>query len=157
MTMMLDKYKSVMGQYPSGVTILTAYDKANNVPVGLTANSFVSVSLNPLLILFCIDESASSLAVFEKVNTFGVNILGEDQEEQCFRFASKIEDKFSGQDWELSKLSVPILTKSAAILECEKEEEILLGDHTVFVDRVKDVHQNDLKPIVYFDREVHVI
>lgn len=154
---LVNSYKEIMGSYPSGVTVLTTYDKLANKPIGLTANSFTSVSINPLLVLFCIDESASSLGVFENTDTFGINILSEEQKELCFHFAKKGEEKFAGQDWSLSELSIPILANSSAVLECEKEDAFILGDHTVFVGRVYRVQNNRKKPIIYFDREIHVV
>lgn len=87
-TTSVDLFKEVMGNYPSGVTVITTVD-GNNQPIGLTANSFVSVSIEPLLILWCIDKRSGSYAAFDTNDHFVVNILAADQAEVCWAFASK--------------------------------------------------------------------
>src|SRR5690554_800644 len=94
-------FKKALGNYPTGVTIITTTDE-NGTPVGLTVNSFASVSLDPLMVLWSIDHKVSSLETFKTSGKFAVHILEGNQQELCLNFASKDVDRFGSCDWELS-------------------------------------------------------
>ena len=84
-------FKTVMGNYPTGVTVVTTVDH-NGTPVGLTVNSFASVSLDPTLILWSIDHRVSTIDIFKKTDKFAVHTLASDQGDLCALFASKEKD-----------------------------------------------------------------
>ncbi|MFD1707876.1 flavin reductase family protein [Siminovitchia sediminis] len=152
-----DLYKEIMGGYPTGVTIITTKDK-NNHPVGLTANSFASVSIDPLLILWCIDKGSGSYETFNSVDAFAVNILSGEQKDACFTFASRKEkDRFSKVEWELSSNDLPILKNIYAVLECKKVQQVDAGDHLILIGEVVDLQKNDIDPMLYYRRNVGFI
>ncbi|AMO86579.1 p-hydroxyphenylacetate 3-hydroxylase, reductase component [Solibacillus isronensis B3W22] len=150
-------FKEVMGSYPSGVTVVTTVD-ANNQPVGLTANSFVSVSIDPLLILWCIDKKSTSYAAFEHSDYFTVNILSADQGDACWAFASKKEpDRFSKCSWELSENKVPVIKNAFANLECKKYNVVDAGDHYILIGQVVNIHKADKEAMLYYKRNLGAV
>lgn len=151
-TTSVDLFKEVMGNYPSGVTVITTVD-GNNQPIGLTANSFVSVSIEPLLILWCIDKRSGSYGAFDTNDHFVVNILAADQAEVCWAFASKKEpDRFSKCVWEMNEQQVPVLTESFANLECKKHNVVDAGDHYILIGEVLSIRKTDVEPMLYHKR-----
>ena len=155
---MLDLYKDVMGNYPTGVTIVTAME--NDEPIGITVNSFASVSLSPLLVLWSIDKSSRSLNAFLNTGKFAVNILSESQEETCFLFSKSSisnEERFGHAEWQLSDRNLPVLNSSYATLECETYQQIEAGDHYILLGKVVNVEKRDTKPILYYNRNVQPV
>lgn len=146
-----DDFKKALGNYPTGVTVVTTFDKENN-PVGLTVNSFASVSLDPLLILWSIDKRSKSLPDFTNSKKFAVNILASDQEKLCFLFSSKEVDRFGQCDWQHSESQLPILANVASVLECETVQEIEAGDHVILIGKVHKVMNTDKAPLLYHQR-----
>lgn len=150
-------FKEVMGNYPSGVTIITTVDSGNK-PVGLTANSFVSVSIEPLMILWCIDKGAGSWEAFEQADRFAVNILAENQPEACWTFANKREpDRFGKHEWNLSENGLPILNNVFASLECKKSQVVEAGDHYILIGEVINVEKADVEPMLYYKRKTGAV
>lgn len=150
-------FKEVMGGYPSGVTVITTVD-ANQQPIGLTANSFVSVSIDPLLVLWCIDKKSGSLEAFEKNDHFAVNILAADQETACWTFANRAEtDRFSKVDWSWSEKKVPLLEQTFATFECEKDQIIDAGDHYILLGKVINIEKNAQDPMLYYRRKTGAV
>lgn len=150
-------FKEVMGNYPSGVTVVTTVDAVGQ-PIGLTANSFVSVSINPLLVLWCIDKRSGSLEAFEQSDYFAVNILAADQETACWTFASRTEpDRFAKCHWKWSEKKMPLLDDSFATFECEKDQVIDAGDHYILIGKVIDIEKNDKEPMLYFRRKIGAV
>ena len=145
-------YKEVMGNYPTGVTIVTTKDDQGN-PVGLTVNSFASVSLDPLLILWSIDHSVSSLDVFKNAGKFAVNILAGNQQELCKTFASKNLDRFGSCQWETSEYGLPVISDTFAVLQCETYQTVEAGDHTILIGRVLEIDKGDQDPMLYHGRK----
>lgn len=153
---MIDKFKDVMKDYPTGVTIVTTLD--NNSPVGLTVNSFASVSIDPLLILWSIDKNSRSLKSFLNADRFAVNILSENQEEICFSFSGNDnKERFNNVSWELSHYNLPVINESLALLECEKQQQIEAGDHYILIGKIIHIRKNDKKPLLYYNRNVQPI
>jgi flavin reductase (DIM6/NTAB) family NADH-FMN oxidoreductase RutF len=147
-------FKEIMGSYPTGVTVVTTLD-GNHKPIGLTVNSFASVSIDPLLVLWSIDKNAGSCGVFQKAEKFAVNILAGDQQEVCWTFASKSEqDRFSKHPWALSKNNLPVLENVFATFECKKIQQIDAGDHYILLGEVIDLNKNEQEPMLYFRRKV---
>lgn len=144
-------YKEAMGNYPTGVTVVTAFDNYKK-PVGLTVNSFASVSLEPLLILWSIDKRARSYKDFLKVDQFVVNLLGADQADLCRLFSSKVDDRFSQCEWKESNLNLPILPGSLATLQCKIFKRVEAGDHMIIIGELLDIQSRGTAPLLYHKR-----
>lgn len=144
-------FKEVMSNYPTGVSVITTYDTEQQ-PVGLTVNSFSSVSLNPLLILWSIDKNSTSYETFLQTGNFSVNILAADQTELCKLFATQHVNRFAQCEWRHSTGNLPVLSDPAAILQCEVYEKIEAGDHTIIIGQVFDIINNDVEPLLYHKR-----
>lgn len=142
-----------MGRFPTGVTVVTARCSKGEL-VGVTVNSFTSVSLNPPLISFCLDLSLHSLPTFKRAENFAVNVLREEQSDLSRNFAKSLGDKWSDVEYTLSARSNPILAQSIAVFECRPFREYECGDHIIFVGRVEHlVGTRGGLPLVFFDRE----
>ncbi len=157
MCFLVDKtFKEIMGSYPTGVSIVTTM--IDNKPVGLTVNSFASVSINPLLVSWCIDKKSSSLEAFLHSDKFAVNILSGHQKEECFIFADRTEsDRFSKISWTESSNHLPILEGVFAVLECKKFQEVDAGDHFILIGEVIDLQRTENKPMFYYQKQVSVV
>lgn len=150
--------RDALGCFGTGVTVVSTLDRAGE-PVGLTANSFTSVSLDPELLLVCLNRRASTLQHFEQGEAFAVNVLHIDQLDVARRFAASGEDRFADTEWETWSTGVPILTGSLANFECAKFAEYDGGDHVILVGRVVRVRFDpERDPLLYFRgayRELH--
>lgn len=149
----INTYKTVMGNYPTGVTVVTAFDD-NLEPMGLTVNSFASVSLEPLLILWSIDKRVSTYEQFLKTDKFAVNILAEDQGDLGMLFASKGEDRFRQCEWQTSSLQLPILADTLAVMQCRTYNKVEAGDHTILIGEVIDIQNANKAPLLYHNRNM---
>lgn len=146
------KFKEVMGNYPTGVTVVTTVNE-QGVPIGLTVNSFASVSLDPLLILWSIDKRVSSYDAVIKAGKFAVHVLAGDQAEVCSLFAAKGADRFSNCSWAMSENQLPILSGTAGVLQCSTYKTIDAGDHTILIGKVIDIDSNNKEPLLYHKRK----
>lgn len=137
--MAIDKQtlRQSFGSFMTGVTIVTAMND-HDVPVGFTANSFTSVSLDPALLLICIDKKSENIDTFTKGSGFAVNVLSHHQQEISNRFASPIEDRFDGVDWHKSDHNNPILSDVTAYFDCLLDQVIDAGDHYILLGLIKD-------------------
>jgi flavin reductase (DIM6/NTAB) family NADH-FMN oxidoreductase RutF len=143
------RYRQVLGHFPTGVTVITA--AGDGGPVGLAVGSFSSVSLDPPLVAFFPDKASSSWPKIEATGSFCVNILGEDQEEVCRRFASKGEDKFAGLGWEPATSGSPLLQGVLAWIDCDIESVTEAGDHYCVLGRVLHLDiEREHGPLVFF-------
>jgi flavin reductase (DIM6/NTAB) family NADH-FMN oxidoreductase RutF len=125
-----------MGRFPTGVTVVTSRD-GEGAPVGLTVNAFASVSLDPPLVLVCIDHASTSRVHLMSASSFGVNILSSGQGAVARRFASDpAEGRFDGVAWQGGPGGAPLLDGVAAWLSCTLEAAHEAGDHTILVGRV---------------------
>lgn len=151
----VNSFKEAMGNYPTGVTVVTAIDDKGD-PMGLTVNSFASVSLEPLLILWSIDQKVSTYEAFKKVDKFVVNILADNQAEIASLFASPIgnPERFINSDWDLSKYSLPIIKDAMATLQCKTFKQIEAGDHTILIGEVSEITVERKSPLVYHGRKM---
>ena len=138
-------------QFVTGVTIVTIRD-ADGMPLGLTANSFTMVSLEPPLVLVCLDKQLGSYPAFQVSRVYAVHVLAEDQADLSTRFAMKGEDKFRGLRWREGLEGVPILPDYLALWECRIVHAYDGGDHTIAVARVERVELGDLRrqPLGFF-------
>jgi 3-hydroxy-9,10-secoandrosta-1,3,5(10)-triene-9,17-dione monooxygenase reductase component len=142
------EFRNTLGHFATGVTVITA--KYGEELIGLTANAFSSLSLEPPLILVCIDKRSSSLRALEKGQPFVVNILEQNQEQECWGFAKK-SDKFSEADYSLSADGVPVLNGNLATIECDVHEILEGGDHFIITGLVKNAVYDEKKaPLLFF-------
>jgi flavin reductase (DIM6/NTAB) family NADH-FMN oxidoreductase RutF len=142
--------RDAMGCFATGVTIVTAIDAAA-MPVGLTANSFTSVSLDPPLLLVCIANTSGTAPVLRNVVHFGVNVLQIGQQPASNRFATRGEDRFANLPWAPGQTSVPLLESSLVSFECERESLHEAGDHFILVGRVvRAQFEPHRDPLLYF-------
>lgn len=146
-------FRKALGNYPTGVTVVTGMDQ-NNEPIGLTVNSFASVSLDPLLVLWSIDENVTTYDVFRKIDRFVINILAEDQKDLAVLFSTKEEERFNHCDWTMSKEGLPVLSNTLATLECKTFNTLEVGDHTTMFGEVMNVVATDKTPLLYHKRNI---
>jgi len=127
-------FRRCLSQFATGVTVVTA--RAGDRLVGMTANSFASVSLDPPLILWSVERKSASAPAFAAARHFAVNVLARHQIELSRKFARRADDKFAGVDWRPGLGGAPLIAGVAAALECGKECDFDGGDHTIIVGRV---------------------
>ena len=143
-------FRDALGCFATGVTIITAMD-AEGQPIGLTANSFTSVSLDPPLLLVCVANNAGSAAVLRDAERFAVNVLQIGQQPTSNRFAGKGEDRFANTPWEVGEFGTPVLTGSLSSFECARDAVHDGGDHFILVGRVlKAMFEPRRDPLLYF-------
>ena len=142
-------FRAALGMFATGVTIVTARD-ADGAPVGLTANSFNSVSLTPPLVLWSLARSAGSMPAFERGSHYTINILAADQHALAERFASKALDRFQGLAFREGAGGAPILEGAAAVFECFNRSRYEEGDHVIFVGEVERCEQRSgAQPLIF--------
>ena len=142
----LRAYRNALGQFPTGVAIVTAL--ADNLqPVGVTINSFSSISMSPALVSWSIDHGAASYDSFTKANSYTVTVLAEYQADLAMRFATRGEDKFRNIDVDGNE--APIIPGGCAWFKCDTYRRILLGDHTMLVGRVIEFATNSSSPLIF--------
>ena len=146
-----DSYRQIMGNWATGVTVVTTVGK-DGAPRGLTVSSFTSVSLEPLLVLVCLDNRISGLQDFKESMKFGVSILSESQEDVSRAFARRDAVRAPELYFE-GKLGLPLLRNSLATLECETVAIYPGGDHMIFLGQVQSVGllegKTGGKPLLY--------
>lgn len=146
-------FKQIMSQYPTGVTIVTTLDGEGKA-AGLTVNSFASVSLDPLLVLWSIDKRVSSLAQFLNAEKFAIHTLASDQGDACWAFAGKDEDRFSKVNWRVSENGLPIIDGTLGTMECKMVQQIDAGDHYILLGQVIDLAVQEKDPLLFFNRNI---
>ena len=153
-----EEFRRVCGRFATGVTVATIID-AEGQPHGLTVSSFTSVSLAPPLVSICLGHAVSLMDLFRASNSFGINILAEDQRLLSERFARKGQDRFQGVAWIPGDTGVPLIDGALAAIECQVEQRIPVGDHDIFVGRTVATHVSDGAPLVHFSggyRKLHL-
>lgn len=148
----VDTFKDVMGNYPTGVTVVTTTNE-EGVPLGLTVNSFASVSIDPLLILWSINKRVSSYEEFRTTEKFAVHVLASNQGDICSLFATKGTDRFANCEWELSDTGLPIIEGAAGVLQCKTYNTIDAGDHTILIGEVIEIQNHNKEPLLYHKRK----
>lgn len=144
-----EEFRRALSRFASGVTVVTLKDREKN-PHGITVSAFSSVSLDPPLVLVCIDNDAGTHRVFHESKRFVVNILSEDQSDHSNQFASKIADKFINIHHHEGLEGIPVLKNALVNLECRLVQDFVAGDHTVFIGEIERAHINEGNPLVYF-------
>lgn len=151
----VDNFKEVMSRWASGISVITtAYEGEWR---GITANSFASVSIEPLLISMSVSKTLHTLEFFQKSGIFAVNVLKESQLDWGKRFAGMIpefaEKRFEGLNATLSKNGAPLLPDVLGWMDCKVYQTIDVGASVLFLGEVTDAHAVDGEPLVYFHRQ----
>lgn len=141
-------FRRALGNFATGVTVVTATG-TDGRQVGVTANSFNSVSLDPPLVLWSIDKRSSSHEVFEEASHFAVNILAADQIDLSNNFARPKDDRFAGIDYETGEGGSPVFVDCAARFHCEKYQQLDGGDHWILVGKVLAFDDLGRAPLLY--------
>ncbi len=142
------EFRKALGTFATGVTIITAR-AADGSPIGLTANSFNSVSLDPPLVLWSLANNAMSFDAFRSASHWAVHVLGADQEDLSGRFARRGEDKFAGLEIEEGEGGVPLLRGCAARFQCRTASQYQGGDHLIFIGEVLRFDRDEAAPLVF--------
>lgn len=140
--------RNALGRFTTGVTVVSCCDAQGRF-VGLTANSFSALSLDPPLVLWSLRLGSPTMAAFEVAPRFAVNVLAEAQVELSRRFASPGENRFAEGAWALGEHGAPVLAACAAVFECETVSHQLAGDHRLFIGRVLVCTESALPPLVF--------
>jgi len=142
-------FRAALGMFATGVTIVTARD-TQGAPVGLTANSFNSVSLSPPLVLWSLARNAGSMPAFERGSHYAINILAADQHALAERFAGPARERFTGVAFRDGSAGVPVLEGAAAVFECFNRSRYDEGDHVIFVGEVEQCsHRAGAQPLIF--------
>lgn len=145
------RFRDVLGRFATGVAVVTTTGEQG--PVGLTVQSFASVSLDPQLVLFSIARTARSWPVIERVGTFCVNLLAGDQEQLAITMASRGVDKFAGVEWSpTERTGSPRIHGCLGFVDCRTEAVYDAGDHVLVLGRVLDLEHSDDDSALLFYR-----
>jgi 3-hydroxy-9,10-secoandrosta-1,3,5(10)-triene-9,17-dione monooxygenase reductase component len=142
------EFRHALGSFATGVTIATTKDSDGN-PVGVTASSFNSVSLDPPLVLWSLAKSSLSRAAFCESGHFAIHVLAASQEELSNRFARSGEDKFGDVRWSDGQLGSPVFDQHAALFQCKTRHQYEGGDHLILVGEVVDYEARDEAPLLF--------
>jgi len=143
------QFRSAMGMFATGVAIVTVRTATGEL-AGLTVNSFNSVSMHPPLIVWSLANDLPSRALFEACEYYAINVLAEDQADLSQRFASRLEDKFAGLEFDTGAGGVPLLQGCCARFQCRNTVRHEGGDHVVFISEVVDFDREARPPLIYF-------
>ncbi len=147
-----EDFRAALGSFASGVTVVTTKDAEDKLH-GITVSAFCSVSLEPPMVLICIEKTTASHYAFEESEVFVVNILSETQAGVSEQFAAPYLDKFDGVDFEIGELGAPVLSAALVNLECNLRHSLNGGDHSIFVGEVERIRIHPGRPLVYFKSE----
>jgi flavin reductase (DIM6/NTAB) family NADH-FMN oxidoreductase RutF len=142
-------FRQAMGQFATGITVVTALDEMNR-PCGITANAFSSVSLDPPLILVCVNRQAEFCRVISEAVHFNVNFLSANQESISQRFATRGVDKFADLEILPGRHGVPLLKDTLGYVECARYDLLPGGDHLIVLGQVEHCQITGGDPLLYF-------
>ena len=140
--------RKALGSFGTGVTIVTTKSTDERL-VGVTANSFSSVSLDPAIVLWSLQKTSPSLPAYDESGRFGINVLALSQIEHSRRFASSIPDKFNGINYRLGMGGLPVLEGCAATFECRTIQRLDVGDHILYLGQVEAYEHYDQTALLY--------
>lgn len=140
------QFRTAMGKFTTGVTVIATEVEGEGIH-GMTANAFMSVSLDPKLVVISIGEKAKILNKIKESQTFTVNILAADQQEVSMIFAGQVKDR----EVEFERLDgKPVIPGAVAQIACEVSAEHVEGDHMLFIGKVTDIHLEDVEPLIFY-------
>ena len=142
--------RNVLSKFATGVTIVSTIDD-DGKPVGMTVNSFTSVSLDPPLVLWNIGINQPSYDIFLNAKGYSVSILSKNQRDICNLFSSSVDNKFNNIDFVLSDNGFPIIQKSLAWFDCLKWNNYPGGDHQILVGEVINFQANENDPLIFWN------
>lgn len=149
------EFRAALGSFVTGVTIVACRD-LDGRPVGLTANSFNSVSLEPPLVLWSLGHSSSAMTAMSRGTHYAVNVLASHQQALAERFARTGIDRFRDVAWHEGAGGAPVLDDAAAVFECVHRSRHVEGDHTIFVGQVEHLRlQCDARPLIFHRGRFH--
>lgn len=143
-----NQFKHVIGHFASGVSVITVRNK--EIDFGITASAVSSVSVEPPMLLVCVNKSTGTCHAISDTGSFTVNIVNETQKELALQFARANSDKFRGVDFSYGELGNPVLHDTLAYLECRVVEEVTGGTHSIFLGEVQNAHAASGDPLVYY-------
>ena len=147
-TLLPDEFKDVAGRFASGVTVITAIH--DDIRLGATASAVSSLSLEPPMLLICLNRGSASGQAIAEVGRFAVNVLGEEHSELAVRFASRAPDRFAGVKVVQGLGGIPLLAEALATIECRVVETVIGGTHFVFLAEVEGASVRAGPPLAYF-------
>jgi flavin reductase (DIM6/NTAB) family NADH-FMN oxidoreductase RutF len=140
--------RNAIGCFPSGVTAICAM--IDGEPEGMAASSFVAVSLDPPLVLVCIQHSSATWRKLRNAPRIGVSVLGEEHDRACSQLAAKSGDRFARLEWSTTEGGAVLLERAAVSLDCSVVEEITAGDHHLVLLRIEELaFQPAVNPLVF--------
>lgn len=142
--------RDALGSYPTGVVAVTTLDRSGK-PIGITVNSFSSVSLDPPLVLWSIDKKSAFFDVFVRADHYAVHVLGQDQQQLSHDFSIGDPDHFADIEYDSGIAGLPLLKSCLALFQCEVRSRYEEGDHFILVGRVLDIRTNPGEPLVFVD------
>jgi flavin reductase (DIM6/NTAB) family NADH-FMN oxidoreductase RutF len=151
-----DCFRRACAKFATGIAIATVLDGAGS-PHGMTVNSFTSVSLEPPLVLICIDNRAAILKHLLAANAIGINVLSQTQSALSVRFARPGEDRFGAVEWYPGEMGVPLIPDALAVFECEVRRFVEAGDHHMLLAEVRWVRWGEDRPLLYWNSEYQVV
>lgn len=143
-------FRRTLGMFATGITIITARANDGSL-IGLTVNSFNSVSLDPPLIVWSLANNSTVREVLEDCEYYAVNILANDQEALSNLFAGKTADRFAGVDWEPGLGGAPLLAGCCAVFEVRNTLRYPGGDHVIFIGEVERCDRSERAPLIFFN------
>lgn len=151
--------RNAFGQFATGVTVVTTITPEGE-PIGVTANSFTSLSMDPPLVLWCPGRHLRSLPAFERSSHFAINVLASDQHELSGKFARGASDKFEGVSVHEGVAGLPVLDGTVATFECRTVARHEAGDHVIYIGQIERYAHAEGKPLVfhgggYHDTQTH--
>lgn len=139
------QFRTAMGKFATGITVIAT--EVEGEVHGMTANAFMSVSLDPKLVVISVRDQAKILSKLQESKIFSVNILAEDQQEVSMIFAGQLKDK----QVEFGRLDgKPVIPGAIAQIACEVSAEYVEGDHTLFIGKVTDIHLEEKEPLLFY-------
>lgn len=154
-----ESFKSVLSQFATGVTVVTAEDDGEKF--GLTVNAFASVSLSPMLILICLEHDARTNKILMDGHGFTVNILSKSQKSVSQNFATpglSMNERFNDVEYRSTDTGGPVFVNSPAWLECRQRENHVAGDHRIYIGSVEDGEvSGNIDPLIYYDGDYQAL
>ena len=142
------RLRQALGAFATGVTVVTARG-TNSRPIGMTVNSFTTVSLDPPLVLWSVDRSTGPADEFVAADHYAVHVLHAEQENLCIQFARNTDEKFSGLETEPGLAGLPLLKDFTARFQCRVEQRLDGGDHVILLGRVLELEHRRAEPLIF--------